>query len=358
VIVAQSELADSLSRAWPSFVLVAALLALGLVAERGGVFRWAGAGLERLPGPPAVLGLASLGLVAVVTATMNLDTAVVFVTPVVVHAVRRRGLDPRPVAYGALVMANASSLLLPGANLTNLIVRGDDPIGGGRWLAEIAPAGLAVAVVSAAVLLARDRGTWTWGRRDREAAPSGDAGAPEGPRPVAVAAILVAGLLIVLLPEPALPVLAVADVVDLADAARGRLRSADAIAAVGPAVLLALFALVVALGWLARVWDGPSGLVADQGPLATAWIGAVGSVLVNNLPAAALLTAGDLAHPEALLVGLNLGPNLLVTGSLAAWLWWRTCRDAEVPVTLRGLSTRAPLTAVPAIVVAALLVAR
>lgn len=359
MVVAQSELVASLSRAWPSFVLVAALLVLGLVAERGGVFRWAGAALERLPGPPVVLGLASFALVAAVTATMNLDTAVVFVTPVVVHAARRRDLDPLPVAYGALVMANAASLLLPGANLTNLIVRGDDPIGGGRWLTEVAPAGLAAAVVSLAVLLARDGRTWRWASTARGGAPERvSAATPPAPRPVAVLAVAVAGVLIVLLPEPALPVLAVAAAVVVADAVRGRLRVVAVARAIGPVVLGALFALVVALGWLARAWDGPSGLVADQGALATAWTGAIASVLVNNLPAAALLTAGQPAHPEALLVGLNLGPNLLVTGSLASWLWWRTCRDAGVPVTIGGLTSRAPLTAVPAIVVAALLVAR
>lgn len=52
------------------------------------------------------------------------------------------------------------------------------------------------------------------------------------------------------------------------------------------------------------------------------------SVLVNNLPAAALLAARVPPHPFALLVGLNIGPNLFVTGSLAWILWWRTARAA------------------------------
>jgi arsenical pump membrane protein len=45
--------------------------------------------------------------------------------------------------------------------------------------------------------------------------------------------------------------------------------------------------------------------------------------LVNNLPAASLLAARTPPHPFALLVGLNLGPNLFVTGSLAWILWLR-----------------------------------
>jgi arsenical pump membrane protein len=49
-------------------------------------------------------------------------------------------------------------------------------------------------------------------------------------------------------------------------------------------------------------------------------------VLVNNLPAATLLSAHPPGHPRALLLGLNLGPNLAVTGSLSALIWWRAAR--------------------------------
>ena len=52
------------------------------------------------------------------------------------------------------------------------------------------------------------------------------------------------------------------------------------------------------------------------------------SVLVNNLPAASLLAARVPPHPYALLVGLDIGPNLFVTGSLAWILWWRTARSS------------------------------
>ena len=49
-------------------------------------------------------------------------------------------------------------------------------------------------------------------------------------------------------------------------------------------------------------------------------------MLVNNLPAAALLSAHLPAHPRALLLGLDLGPNLAVTGSLSALLWLQVAR--------------------------------
>ena len=51
------------------------------------------------------------------------------------------------------------------------------------------------------------------------------------------------------------------------------------------------------------------------------------SVAVNNLPATVLLTGQAPAHPFALLLGLDLGPNLAVTGSLSAVLWLQAARS-------------------------------
>lgn len=60
----------------------------------------------------------------------------------------------------------------------------------------------------------------------------------------------------------------------------------------------------------------------------TAAVGAAASVFFNNLPAASLLAAHPPDRPFALLIGLNLGPNLFVTGSLAWILWLRAARSA------------------------------
>lgn len=336
-------------------MLVSGLLLLGLVAEREGVFRLLGARLERLPGPPVVLVAASLGAVAAVTAVLNLDTAVVFVTPVVIHAAVHRGLDPRPVAYGALAMANAASLLLPGANLTNLIVRADAPSSGGSWMVDVAPAGVAAAAVTLAILLLLDRRAWS-ATVDRGRPSQAEARPFARGSALAVgAAVALAGAAIVLLPRPALPVLLLGLLTAGVAVARSELRPRDAIRALGPGVLIGLFLLVCALGWLARAWQLPGEAVAGSGPLATAAIGALAAVLLNNLPAAALLGASHPPHPEALLVGLNLGPNLFVTGSLSAYLWWRACSATGVAVTLRGLMARAPATVAPAILAAVLL---
>ena len=96
----------------------------------------------------------------------------------------------------------------------------------------------------------------------------------------------------------------------------------------GLPVLVGLFGLAVALGTLGRTWSGPATLLAHLDLWGTAATAALLSVLVNNLPAASLLAARQPPHPFALLVGLNVGPNLLVTGSLAWVLWLRAARTA------------------------------
>jgi arsenical pump membrane protein len=91
-------------------------------------------------------------------------------------------------------------------------------------------------------------------------------------------------------------------------------------------VLVGLFGATVVLGTLGRVWDGPATLLAHAGDVGTAAIAAGSAVLVNNLPAASVLAARHAPHPAELLVGLNLGPNLFVSGSLAWVLWLRVAR--------------------------------
>src|SRR5438128_1836137 len=113
---------QAFSQSWPAFALVVGLLLVGESAGADGLFEAIGSRLARAPLPATSLLLAALGLVAVVTALLNLDTAVVFLTPTLVHVARSRELDERPFLYGTVLMSNAASLLLPGSNLTNLIV--------------------------------------------------------------------------------------------------------------------------------------------------------------------------------------------------------------------------------------------
>jgi arsenical pump membrane protein len=111
----------------------------------------------------------------------------------------------------------------------------------------------------------------------------------------------------------------------------------------------------VLLGVLARSWDGPARLLAHTGRWGTAAIGAGAAVAINNLPAAVMLSARPLAHPRALLLGLNIGPNLAVTGSLSAYLWLRVSRQLGATSASARAFTRRGVVLAPLALVAALL---
>ncbi|MGH9009487.1 MAG: hypothetical protein ACRDYF_06500, partial [Acidimicrobiia bacterium] len=139
-------------------------------------------------------------------------------------------------------------------------------------------------------------------------------------------AICVATVLVLVLPSPAVPVLVVGCALG-ATATRRRSIGARAIwEAVEPASLVGVFGVTVALGVLARSWSGPTRLMADAGSAQSALVGVIAAVAVNNLPASVLLASHLPPHPGALLLGLNLGPNLAVTGSLSALIWFRVAR--------------------------------
>jgi arsenical pump membrane protein len=299
----------SADQAWPPFVLVAGLLLIGAVAAKDGLFEATGAHLAHSRLGPRCLLVALLALVAAVTAVLNLDTSVVFLTPVLVHAARHRGLDERPFLYGSVFMANAASLLLPGSNLTNLLVLRSDPQDGASFAAVMLPAWLtACALTAAFVVLAF---------RSRNAQHHASAAPPPIRLRAGAAATLAAAMLVVALRNPAVPVLAIG----LVAAAAQRLRPR-----VDARVLALLFTATVILGTIARLWHYPASLLGSSGIWATAGLGAATSLVLNNLPATVLLAARPPAHPDALLLGLDLGPNLAVTGSLSALLWLQAAR--------------------------------
>jgi arsenical pump membrane protein len=338
---------DALQQAWPAFVLVTGLLLVGLAAHSDGLFAQAGRLLERVPGPPVALFAASVVLVTVVTAVLNLDTAVVFLTPVVVLAARRRGVDEEPLLFGVVFMANASSLYLPGSNLTNLLVLDRHHASGGAFAAQmLAPALVATAVTAAGLVLIFRRelaGGRTHGMREtREPASR-----------LGLMAVIAAAALTLALRNPAAEVLGIGVAAVAIQLARGRLELPQIRRAVGPATLIALFALSVAVGLLARSWNGPERLLAHAGLWGTAATGAISSIAINNLPAAMLLSAQPVSHARALLLGLNLGPNLAVTGSLSAYLWFKAAGQLDTRPGLLAFTRRGLLLA-PAGIVAAL----
>jgi len=319
-VVSPGHARSAASQVWSPFILVAGLLLVGLVAEGDGLFRAAGWRLARLASNGVSLFAGAAVLVALVTSVLNLDTSVVFLTPVLVHAARSRGFDERPWLYGCLLLSNAGSLLLPGSNLTNLIVVGHNHVSGGAFFAHMAPAWLAAVVVTALVVAVVERRSLRIG-----------GGEPTDRPPLTVgpglAAVIVVTILVVVLRSPALPVAAVGIVVAGIALATGRERRDRVVGALGLPVLAGLFGVAVALGTLGRTWSGPATVLSHLDSWATAAVAAGASVVFNNLPAAALLASRVPPRPYALLVGLDIGPNLFVTGSLS-WILWRRAAAA------------------------------
>lgn len=339
-------LSAAAEQAWPPFVLVTGLLLIGLVAHRDGLFEQTGRFLQGLGGSPEVLLAACLLLVAVVTAVLNLDTAVVFLTPVLVHTARGRKIEEDAFLYGAVYMANASSLYLPGSNLTNLLVLAHQPISGGTFAARMLVIALAATLATMLGLLV------LFHRRLRAAASPVGRHAAWDMLGLGLPGALAAAVLTIALHNPAIPVLGVGMALVMIEIVRGRLRLREVVGAVGPVVLISLFLVCVGLGVLARSWNGPAQLLGGAGRWGTAGIGAVASVAINNLPAAVLLSARSVAHPRALLLGLNVGPNMAATGSLSALLWWRAAGQVNAQPSFVAFSRRGVPLAVFAMLVA------
>ena len=191
---------------------------------------------------------------------------------------------------------------------------------------------------------------------ERRALALGPGEPEEAPRPsfgLGLIAMVAATALIVLLSAPALPVAAVGVVAVGIRLGAGNETRRGVAEVLGMPILIGLFGVAVALGTLGRDWSGPTTLVSHLDTWGTAAVAAVASVLVNNLPAASLLAARAPGRPLSLLIGLDLGPNLFVTGSLAWLLWLRAARSAGARPSI-ATASRIGLVAVPLSMAAAL----
>jgi arsenical pump membrane protein len=284
-----------------------------------------------------------------VTAVLGLDATVVLLTPAAFAAARRARLDARPSLYACTHLANTASVLLPVSNLTNLLAFRAADVSFARF------AGLMV--LPWAAMLAVE---WTGLRRSfagELAAPAGRT--PSGsPPPLPRRALLVlAATFAAFLTgiDPAWP--AVAGALTMAWVERVRpldlLRAAD--------VPLLIFVLGLAIIVRAVGAHGVGDLAADLLPggddllalLGATLVAALLANLLNNVPAVLLLlpAAGSTATVLAVLIGVNAGPNLTPTGSLATLLWRRVLRAREAEPPLAEFLKLGALTVPPALIV-------
>ncbi len=335
----------------PVLGFLVAVLVLASMCQAEGLFTALGHRLARRPtdrrlGSPSMLG-AAFAVAAGTTAVLGLDATAVLLTPVVLGAAVARRVPPRPYAYACVRLSNSGSLLLPVSNLTNLVVFAASRLSFGGFAWRLLPVWLAV--------LALEYGGLRWWFRDAlRAQPDGAAPAIEPlPRtPLLVLVLVLVGFLLAPLAGlgPAWVAGAGALVLVVRALAHRAATPRDVLAAANLSFGLWVLCLgVVVAGvtgsgagrWLADVLAaiGPGpGLVSM---LAVAGLAAVCAAVLNNLPATLLLVplvaASGAPGLLAMLVGVNLGSNLTLTGSLANLLWRRTVARTGLRVRVAHL---------------------
>ena len=348
-------------RLLPVVGFLAAVLALAQLCDAEGLFAAAGAVVARLCGarPPRLLA-GVFAVAALTTAVLSLDATIVLLTPVVFATASQVGARPRPHVYACTHLANSASLLLPVSNLTNLLAFTASGLTFAHFAGLMALPWLAAIGVEFFVIRA-------FFRADLAAPPLPTAPAPRASVPrftVAVVALTLAGFVVTSMEAVNPAWAALGGVVLLAGRALRDARTTPRalLASTSPLFLMFVLALgVLVKGVLDNGLDGVLGHVLPHGAslptlLAAAAIGAVLANLVNNLPAVLALlpiaVAGGAGPVLAVLIGVNIGPNLTYVGSLATLLWRRVLHAHGAAPRL-GQFTRLGLLAVPAGLVAA-----
>jgi arsenical pump membrane protein len=328
----------------PTVGFLAAVLLLAHLADEAGVFRYAGAVAARWSAgsPMKLLGLVFV-IASVVTAVLSLDATVVLLTPVVFATASTLAVRPKPHVYACSHLANSASILLPVSNLTNLLAMTAGGLSFLSFAGLMALPWLAVIAVEYAILrrfFADDLST------PARPVPRQDVAAPRFALVVLVVTLLGFGAASPLGVHPAWVALAGALVLAVPRMVSERARAARVrtlVLAANPAFcafVLALGVVVLAVsrsGFGAvvdRVAPHGDGLFALFG---MAVLGAVLANLLNNLPATLMLLPLASHSPGlvlAVLLGVNIGPNLTYAGSLATLLWRRILRARDhAPVT-------------------------
>lgn len=328
----------------PVVGFLAAVLVLSELCARDGLFEWAGAFMARRSrGEPRRLLVLVFAVAALTTAVLSLDATVVLLTPVVFATAARVGVRARPHVYACTHIANGGSLLLPVSNLTNLLAMSALGIGFVQFGLVMLLPWLAVLVVEFLAFrwyFAGDLGL----SAGAEASGEGDVKLPRFSASVLV--LTLAGFVAASLLHVEVAWVAAAGALVLA--VRAVRVGQVAVRDVATALNVPFLAFVIALGVVVKavVDNGLAAVMAHIVPadgsllalLGWAGLAALLANVVNNLPAVLILlplAVGGGAGPAlAVLIGVNVGPNLTYVGSLATLLWRRIvhAHDHEAPL--------------------------
>jgi arsenical pump membrane protein len=362
-------------RLLPVVGFLAAVLVLGRLCQSEGLFTAAGARLARWSHrDPVRLLTGTFALASVTTAVLSLDTTVVLLTPVVDDTTTRLGLPPKPPAYACTHLANSGSLLLPVSNLTNLLAFAVCGLSLAGFTAVMALPWLAAIAVEYVVFRLFFRTSLTGPAAEAPDGPAAGADPEPAVPPVPRFALVVvlatlAGFAVTSFAglSPAWAAAAGACVLAARGLARRQITAGGIVRAAAVPFLLFVLSLGLVVQALSTHGLGVAvGRLLPHGTslpalLAVAFLAAAIANLVNNLPAVLLLlaaiSASGVTHGAgaaaatglvlAVLIGVNIGPNLTYAGSLATLLWRRLLAERDQDVDL-GEFTRLGLATVPA----------
>jgi arsenical pump membrane protein len=332
------------------YLFLTGMMLLAELARVEGLFDWLAAVAVALArGSPQRLFTLVYAVGTVVTVLLSNDATAVVLTPAVYAATRAAGASPLPYLLICAFIANAASFALPISNPANLVVFGSHMPSLLEWLARFGPASL-VAIGATYLML----------RLTQHRALAAERIARNVARPplrrggkMAAGGILAVGACLLLCSaldiELGWPTFICAGVTAAAIIALDRQSPWPVLRNVSWEVLLlvaGLFVLVQALDrtGVIRILNDLLREAVASSAHGTAWgagiLVAIVCNLVNNLPAG--LVAGSVLAADhvpaqvsgAVLIGVDLGPNLSVTGSLATILWLTALRRERQAVTI------------------------
>ncbi|MED5814132.1 SLC13 family permease [Mycolicibacterium sp. 050232] len=358
-VISTDDALAEVQRLLPVVGFLAAVLVLAHLCDDEGLFHAAGTLMARASrGDSRRLFTRVFLIGAMTTAVLSLDATVVLLTPVVLATARTLAIPPRPHAYASAHLANSASLLFPVSNLTNLLAFAVAGLSFTQFSAVMALPWLAAIGVEFAVL--------RWLFRHELNRPAAEVTPPPPEIPVFVLVVLgltLAGFVVtsVFDVSPAWAALAGAVVLGVRSLAQRR----STVGGIVRAVNVPFLAFVLCLGIVVDavvengLGDAMRGVlpVGDSLPalLGLAAVAAVLANLVNNLPAVLVLlplVAGTgPAGVLAVLIGVNVGPNLTYVGSLSNLLWRNVVHREGLPARFTEFS-RAGLATVPLTLVA------
>jgi len=319
------------------YLFLTGMMLLAELARQEGVFDWLAAlSAQQARGSARRLFALVFAVGTVVTVVLSNDATAVVLTPAVYAAARAAAAEPLPYLLVCAFIANAASFVLPISNPANFVVFSGQMPPLSSWLAQFAVPSILSIGATYAVLRLSQRASLRRPIVCRVAVPVlSSAGRLTLWAIGLAAAILIAGsafgFRLGLL--TAIAGLLTAFIVLLSRRQAPWALLKDISWSVLPLVA-GLFVLVEGLTrtGVTQQLGGALRTAAEHAPSAASWaaagITAVACNLMNNLPVglvagSAAVAAGPLPSPVtgALLIGVDLGPNLSVTGSLATILW-------------------------------------